>query len=268
MPPISSWNFAPREAQAMATLPPVSTEPVKEIAFTSRESSSVCPTTEPRPMTRLNTPFGRPEREMISAKAQAEPGTRSAGLNTTALPKASAGAIFQAGMAMGKFHGQMRPTTPSASRVIVTSTPGRTDAMATPSTRSASCAKNLKICAARIVSAMPLARGFPSSRDRSAPISSFRARSSLPMNSRTSAFTCGVVAAQAGCAALAAAMAVSVCTLSAWAYSPTMSVMSEGLMFSRTPFPSSHSPLMKFRCNAMMPNSHKFSGGTIRRPVN
>ena len=42
-------------------------------------------------MTRLNTPAGKPARLMISASAQALPGTRSAGLMTTQLPYASAG---------------------------------------------------------------------------------------------------------------------------------------------------------------------------------
>ena len=36
-------------------------------------------------------------------------GVGLAGFKTTELPKASAGAIFQAGMAMGKFHGVIRP---------------------------------------------------------------------------------------------------------------------------------------------------------------
>ena len=71
------------------------------------------PTTEPRPITRLNTPAGMPARARMSAIAQAQPGTRSAGLNTTVLPYASAGAIFQAGMAIGKFHGVISPTTPT-----------------------------------------------------------------------------------------------------------------------------------------------------------
>src|SRR3989449_11392174 len=69
------------------------------------------PTTAPRPMTRLNTPAGRPERLRMSASAQPQPGTRSAGLNTTQLPYASAGAIFQAGIAIGKFQGVIRPAT-------------------------------------------------------------------------------------------------------------------------------------------------------------
>src|SRR5256885_1648972 len=74
------------------------------------------PTTAPRPMTRLNTPAGRPQRLRMSASAQPQPGTRSAGLNTTQLPYASAGAIFQAGTAIGKFQGGVRPTTPIGSR--------------------------------------------------------------------------------------------------------------------------------------------------------
>src|SRR2546428_11062651 len=74
------------------------------------------PTTEPRPMTRLNTPAGRPERLRMSASAQPQPGTRSAGLNTTQLPYASAGAIFQAGIAIGKIQGGIRPATPLGPR--------------------------------------------------------------------------------------------------------------------------------------------------------
>ena len=62
---------------------PTPTEPVKLIAFTSRCWMMPSPTTEPRPMTRLNTPAGMPLREMMSAIAHAQPGTRSAGLMTT-----------------------------------------------------------------------------------------------------------------------------------------------------------------------------------------
>ena len=86
LPPISSWNFFIVPTQASATLRPVDTEPVKVMALTSRDFSSVSPTTEPRPMTRLKTPEGMPARTMISDRAWAEPGTRSAGLKTTVLP--------------------------------------------------------------------------------------------------------------------------------------------------------------------------------------
>ncbi len=72
--------------QAAATFLPVPTEPVKVIASMPGLLRMASPTTEPRPMTRLNTPSGTPARMMISASAQAEPGTRSAGLKTTQLP--------------------------------------------------------------------------------------------------------------------------------------------------------------------------------------
>ena len=48
----------------------------------------------------------------------AQRGVSVAGLNTTAFPATSAGAIFHAGIAIGKFHGVMHATTPSASRTV------------------------------------------------------------------------------------------------------------------------------------------------------
>ncbi len=86
---------------------PVPTEPVKLMALTSGLSSIAWPTTEPLPMTRLSTPLGRPARCRMSTIDQALSGTSSAGLKTMVLPWASAGAIFQAGMAIGKFQGVM-----------------------------------------------------------------------------------------------------------------------------------------------------------------
>ena len=65
---------------------PVATEPVKLMASTRRSLMIASPTTLPRPMTRLKTPAGMPALMMISDSAHAEPGTSSAGLNTTQLP--------------------------------------------------------------------------------------------------------------------------------------------------------------------------------------
>ena len=62
------------------------TDPVKVIAATSLCSSIAWPTTEPRPMTRLNTPGGMPAPMMICDSACAVAGTSSAGLKTTQLP--------------------------------------------------------------------------------------------------------------------------------------------------------------------------------------
>ena len=45
-------------------------------------------------------------------------GTLDAALRTTALPATSAGAVFQTGMAQGKFQGVMMETTPRGSRTV------------------------------------------------------------------------------------------------------------------------------------------------------
>ncbi len=64
-------------------------------------------------MTILTTPGGKPASTQISAKASAVSGVYSAGFRTTVLPAASAGAIFQASMSSGKFHGMICPQTPT-----------------------------------------------------------------------------------------------------------------------------------------------------------
>ncbi len=50
-------------------------------------------------------------------------GVSSAGLSTTVLPAASAGAIPQPMIGIGKFQGTMMPTTPSASRKVTSRPP-------------------------------------------------------------------------------------------------------------------------------------------------
>ena len=86
MPPISSWKRRITLIEASATRAPVPWLPVKLIALTSGLSRIAWPTTEPLPMTRFSTPFGRPARCRMSTIAQVQPGTRSAGLMTTVLP--------------------------------------------------------------------------------------------------------------------------------------------------------------------------------------
>ena len=56
------------------------------------------------------------------------PASVLAGLSTTVLPNASAGAVFHAGIAIGKFHGVIRPNDADAPRDrSATSTPGRVE---------------------------------------------------------------------------------------------------------------------------------------------
>ena len=61
------------------------------------------------PVRMLTTPLGRPAWRQMSAKKSAESGVVSAGLSTTVLPVASAGAIFQASISSGKFQGMTWP---------------------------------------------------------------------------------------------------------------------------------------------------------------
>ncbi|MNU03693.1 hypothetical protein D3C72_2478040 [compost metagenome] len=66
----------------------------------------------PSPVTILTTPLGRPTRSQISANRRAVSEVNSAGFSTTVLPAAKAGAIFQASISSGKFHGMIWPQTP------------------------------------------------------------------------------------------------------------------------------------------------------------
>ncbi|MCY1532566.1 hypothetical protein D9M68_678490 [compost metagenome] len=86
LPPISSWYLRLCSTEASATRLPVPVEPVKVMACTSGLSSIAWPTTEPLPITRFRTPFGRPARWRMSTMAQELPGTSSAGLKTMVLP--------------------------------------------------------------------------------------------------------------------------------------------------------------------------------------
>jgi hypothetical protein len=66
---------------------------------------------------------GMPASRISSASRNAESGVSSAGLRTTVFPQASAGPSFQLEMLSGKFHGTMRPTTPSGSRKVMSTPP-------------------------------------------------------------------------------------------------------------------------------------------------
>src|SRR4051794_22866862 len=76
------------------------------------------PTTLPRPGITLSTPAGRPHSLAYSANFSSDSDVFDAGLMTTVLPHASAGAIFQTASISGKFHGVMAPTTPTGSRRV------------------------------------------------------------------------------------------------------------------------------------------------------
>src|SRR5207302_1528096 len=82
------------------------------------------PTTAPGPTTTLSTPGGRPASFISSTNRMVESGVVLAGLATTVLPTASAGAILFASRVSGKFHGMIAPTTPRGRRTTSPKAPG------------------------------------------------------------------------------------------------------------------------------------------------
>ena len=99
-------------ATPLAMRLPISVEPVNATLLTSGWVTSAIPIS-PGPVTMLTTPGGRSAWRQTSAKRSAESGVVEAGLRTTVLPAARAGAIFQASISSGKFHGMIWAATPS-----------------------------------------------------------------------------------------------------------------------------------------------------------
>ena len=103
-PPNSSVNDLPEPAVRFLINFPTSVEPVNAILFIS-----LCPTiispTFPSPVTIFMRPLGTPADVHISANKRAVKDVYSAGFSTTALPMATAGAIFHESIRSGKFQG-------------------------------------------------------------------------------------------------------------------------------------------------------------------
>ena len=90
---------------------PVVVSPVKATFATRSLLASGLPASTPKPLTMLSTPSG--SRSPTScANSRIDTGVCSAGLSTTQLPAASAGASFQVAISSGKFHGMICATTP------------------------------------------------------------------------------------------------------------------------------------------------------------
>ena len=115
LPPSSRVTRLICWAQPAMTERPTSVEPVKHTLRTSGWATKRSPITLPLPGRICSTPSGSPASRASSPMRSALSGVSSAGLTTTVLPAASAGAKPQPAMAMGKFHGTMTPTTPSGS---------------------------------------------------------------------------------------------------------------------------------------------------------
>jgi hypothetical protein len=85
--------------------------------LSTRASTRAAPVA-PSPVTISKTPSGRPARLNSSPSFKAISGVNSLGLSTTALPDIRAITISSAGVASGKFHGEMIPMTPSGLKII------------------------------------------------------------------------------------------------------------------------------------------------------
>ena len=84
---------------------PTSVDPVKQTLRTSSWVTNRSPTTDPLPGTTFSTCSGSPASTASSPIRIAVSGVSSAGLRTTVLPAASAGAKPQPAIGIGKFHG-------------------------------------------------------------------------------------------------------------------------------------------------------------------
>jgi hypothetical protein len=111
LPPSSSVSFFLEPAMDLAMARPTAVDPVKATLSTGLLTSAL--PVAPAPGRMLTTPGGRSASWHSSANMSAVSGVVSAGLRTTVLPHASAGAIFHDSMSSGKFHGMTCPMTPS-----------------------------------------------------------------------------------------------------------------------------------------------------------
>src|ERR1700724_269828 len=118
LPPSSRETRLTSPAAARITSLPTGVEPVKATFRTSGCRASADPASAPGPGTTLSTPGGTPAAAASSARRRAVSGVADAGLTTTELPSARAGATFQVVIANGKFQGTIRPQTPTGSRKV------------------------------------------------------------------------------------------------------------------------------------------------------
>jgi hypothetical protein len=86
------------------TTRPVEVEPVKAALATFLLVTKGRPSSAPKPFTIFKTPGGRIS-PINSIKTNIEIGVLSAGFKTIVFPAASAGAIFQTAIRIGKFQG-------------------------------------------------------------------------------------------------------------------------------------------------------------------
>lgn len=119
LPPSSSDTGMIFSAAAAPMARPVVVPPVKDTFPTPGWRTIASPMIRPGPGSTDSRPGGSPASVIRRPRASETSGVHSAGLSTTALPAASAGATFCASLAIGEFHGVMAPTTPTGSCTLI-----------------------------------------------------------------------------------------------------------------------------------------------------
>src|SRR2546425_419949 len=110
-------------------------EPLKLTTGTSRLPARVAPTVDPLPLTKFTTPRGMPAWVSTCTRLYTDSGVSWAGLITTVFPLISAGVIFHDGIAIGKFHGVIKPHTPMDCRTLIANLFGSSEGVVCPNSR-------------------------------------------------------------------------------------------------------------------------------------
>jgi len=117
LPPSSSvTRFSVSAAPRMISLP-TAVDPVNAILSIPGCATIALPVSGP-PVRMLITPEGNPASMTKSPSFSVVSEVCSAGFSTSVFPHASAGPSFQDANNKGKFHGTIRPTTPTGSRNV------------------------------------------------------------------------------------------------------------------------------------------------------
>src|SRR6516162_1882411 len=249
--PPKHWTRLPCAVPVEKMYSAIADEPTKPIALT-RESVSSASTASLSPLTTLSTPSGSPALRNSSPIRSGTEGSRSDGLRMNVLPQAIAGAHFHSGIIAGKLNGVMPATTPSGWRMEKRSIPGPAPSVNSPFIRCGMPQANSTTSSPRWMSPLESAKVLPCSEESSlARLSNSLCASSRNLN-RTRARRCGLVAAQAGCAAAALAMA---CSTSALLAKATFACTSPVLGLNTSPLrperPETSLPPMKWPISRM-----------------
>src|ERR1700722_10977995 len=238
-------------------------EPTKPTAFTRASVSSVS-TASLSPLTTLKTPAGNPALRNSSAMRIGTEGSRSEGFRIKLLPQAIAGAQFQSGIIAGKLNGVMPATTPSGWRIENRSMPGPAPSLYSPFIRWGMPQANSTTSRPRWISPLASAKVLPCSDDSNRARSSYSPWISSRNLNMTRARRCGLVAAQAGNALSALAIAFSTSDLSA---SATLACTSPVLGLNTSPcrpeVPFTSLPPMKWpisRMDGLPGNERRWAG--------